>query len=232
MKSDNTFTDIFEKVDIEYNCEECGKHGKASIPAMFAGKCKMMCDECCDAINKKKQEEDRLKFYAYKFEKAGFREDFADWVPELSKSPKLPNWIYNNRNSWLYVQGSTGAGKTRAMHYIARGLMEHEKTSFKFRKIGDMVADYMECVKNDYSAVSRLAKEYANVDVLIVDDIGKGRFTDGFGEFFFRVIDARCPNKRTWFTSEMSLAQVQQWIGGNMGPAIIRRMSENLRVWS
>jgi DNA replication protein DnaC len=70
----------------------------------------------------------------------------------------------------------------------------------------------------------------AKVQILFIDDLGKGRSTPASEEGFFDLLDARYKsNLPTLYTSNMEPAQIEAGFTEGYGPGLIRRVLDTTK---
>jgi len=111
----------------------------------------------------------------------------------------------------LYMWSNTkGSGKTMFAAAIANELINEHRRYVKFATSLDILdeikATYGRKSYDNESAESKLLKDLASAEFLIIDDFGTERATDWAGEKFYQIINKRYINKKvTIFTSNYDL---------------------------
>ena len=92
----------------------------------------------------------------------------------------------------LFIYGKSGLGKTHLLRAIQNYIVENDPSRLcVYRTSTEFINDYVEAMKNDQaSAGAVLARDYQNVDVLIIDDIQNMSRAARTIEFFFDTFNA------------------------------------------
>ncbi|MBP3885323.1 MAG: chromosomal replication initiator protein DnaA [Olsenella sp.] len=92
----------------------------------------------------------------------------------------------------LFIYGKSGLGKTHLLRAIQNYIVENDPSRLcVYRTSTEFINDYVEAMKNEEaSAGAVLARDYQNVDVLIIDDIQNMRRAARTIEFFFDTFNA------------------------------------------
>ncbi len=137
---------------------------------------------------------------------------------------KIMEWKLGARG--LYVHGRTGLCKTRFIwallnRYFHQGKEISAMTHVDFRfKISGLLA-------SEQRHASDWILYLGKVDILFLDDMGKGRSTPASEEAFHSLIDLRYKNQMpTFFTSERPVGEVCESFSDDRRDAIIRRLEE------
>ena len=114
----------------------------------------------------------------------------------LEKIKEILNWEYNRIGIFLW--GDSGSGKTRTLLKLTKSLIEDSLFG---------VCDKTLACYNSGSLKSKFEDSYAkkksdaflkynqNVDLIVIDDFGKERFSEGYESFLFNVIDYRTSHR-------------------------------------
>jgi DNA replication protein DnaC len=147
----------------------------------------------------------------------------------------LQNWDYT-KGIGVYIgaqkdennpQGN-GTGKSYALHALVHRLCR-EGVRCLYARTVDFLKD-LQATYNDDSKESeiKVLAKYANVPVLLWDDLGKESFRSDWGpERFYHIIDERVRNGRPIvISSNFGIEELEQRFGdGNHGPAIVSRLA-------
>lgn len=125
---------------------------------------------------------------------------------------------------WVYIYGPLGTGKTYLAILIAQFALVQERELFYAS-----VSKFLDILRPGplYDEKGYLVKEKClNCDLLILDDIGKERWTDWSKEIIFRILNERYQNKKqTIITSNFDLNELGQLIGEDAIVDRIRHLS-------
>ncbi len=170
-------------------------------------------------------------------EKARLESWQAICPPEYRKAlnwekPKSNRDIYKSIMDWkfgpkgLLVTGATGYCKTRFVYkllereYLA-GRKVQAYTHPEWRRMTSQFAE------SDMRAAGRFIAMLSKLDILFIDDLGKGRITPATEEAFEDLIDARAKfNRPTFFTTNCTKDSLLNMLSEDRGEAIIRRIVE------
>lgn len=130
---------------------------------------------------------------------------------------------------WLGFAGKAGTGKTRAAYIALRRMHDagkacHAITGTELRRLlSDLYADD----QNDRADARLRFKTVRNCDVLLLDDLGKQRFTDSAQEDVFDLLERRSAHLRPiiW-TTNSGAKELADRLSADRAGAIIRRLSE------
>ncbi len=137
----------------------------------------------------------------------------------------------------LYIRGGVGVGKTRLMASL---LNESKRNSLvSFVRVGDLVERARELLTTA-GGYSDYLKQYKKVDVLGLDDIGAEKGSDFSRRVLQGLYDARLDHKkRTLFTSNFSLGDLEEFLGDERLPSriagnadVVFMGGQDMRVYS
>ncbi|MCZ8237868.1 MAG: ATP-binding protein [Leptospiraceae bacterium] len=129
-----------------------------------------------------------------------------DWASELVHKWKDPN--FNAKG--FYLWGGTGSGKTLLACVILNELIFRYGVNCKYAKVNK---DFLSAILNTYQKdsetsgqESNIEKEFANVDVLVIDDFGIQKDSEFNNRKLYDLIDTRYENEKlTLLTSNQAL---------------------------
>lgn len=103
--------------------------------------------------------------------------------------------VANGKNSTynpLFIYGKSGLGKTHLLRAIQNYIAKNDPTRLcVYRDASSFISDYTDAMRHsERSAASALRQNYADIDVLIIDDIQKLAGKAGTVSFFFDVFNA------------------------------------------
>lgn len=112
------------------------------------------------------------------------------------------------RGKGLYIFGDCGVGKTHLAVAMA-----HELINKEIDTLFSTVTEYLNSIKSTFNGdgeSEEIRDIYSNVEVLILDDIGKENATSWSAEEVFALIDSRYRNcKTTIYTSNFTLEELK-----------------------
>ncbi len=146
-----------------------------------------------------------------------------DWANELVHKFLDPSFV----PSGFYLWGGTGTGKTLLACVILNELIFRYQVKCKYAKVNK---DFLSAIKDTYQSDSEthgqermIEKEFAEVDVLVIDDFGIQKETEFNNRKLYDLIDNRYEQEKlTLLTSNHSL---HEWQDKGQG-RIYSRLSE------
>lgn len=132
----------------------------------------------------------------------------------------------------LILRGNTGAGKTRTMFRLLR---RYHETKPRPRIVALSAGEFDRGARDAAGAftLTRWFESIAEADVLLIDDIGKGKWTPATAGQFWEVVDARSKAARPIFlTTNCSGETLVQSIGldKDVAEPLLRRLRENCKI--
>ncbi|MGB9813502.1 MAG: ATP-binding protein [Thermovenabulum sp.] len=137
---------------------------------------------------------------------------------------------YKEKGEGLYITGGYGVGKTHLAAAIANYLIQNLKATVIFGNVTTLLGR----IRYAYSDSSQyeedqIMKELYDVDLLIIDDLGKEKPTEWVEEKLYTVINQRYEDyKPIVVTSNLELEVIEQRLE-NCGGAIVSRIIEMCR---
>ncbi|MCK4625054.1 MAG: ATP-binding protein [Phycisphaerae bacterium] len=157
---------------------------------------------------------------------------------QVTDVARLPQKQYAEIMEWGYdscglmLIGATGKGKTRCLYELLRRLFLDDG----FEVIVFNCVDFgHECVRqfmsSDPDGVTDWLTRLATVDILVLDDLGKAKFTERVESELYGLIEARTANMlpilaTSNFTGDAFAAKLTE----DRGMAMIRRLREFCKV--
>lgn len=116
---------------------------------------------------------------------------FDSYRGDLQARSVCENWVdFYAEGAGLLLCGGYGVGKTHLAISTARATLERYKTTVWI----DTFAGMLQELKSAYSQPAEFSKalaKYKDVDLLVIDDLGKENLTSWANETLFTVIDSR-----------------------------------------
>lgn len=115
----------------------------------------------------------------------------------------------NEYGKGIILIGNAGTGKTHLASAIANSLM-NELIPVKFGTFINLLDNLKKAFRTDKDIVSSLTE----IPVLIIDDLGKEKYTDWASQILFQVIDQRYNNELpTIITTNLSVEELKERFG-------------------
>jgi len=181
------------------NCRECGAEFEPEYFDMGYGEevsFQFCSDECHETFvlaaaefEAERNEFDRKKEALRRWEAIvpiSMRETDLDRLPNIKQ---YIDWQPDDTGMGLTIIGKTGAGKTRLTYLILRNLMVELGLTVTYFRPGDFAIKSHSAWMNNRS--EQFYKELMDVDILILDDLGKERFTETRMMDFFSMVNNR-----------------------------------------
>lgn len=195
-------------------CPYCGRRLGTQRYPLFGRwvEVPMLCD-CEQAVAEQEREErerresERREAFLKVWLRSGVPEEYL-------RVPAEPaHWDTLNHGGALYITGPNGRGKTWlacqcARHYLVRHTYEDMgvtkcRKSFRFITAQQVMSSIRSTYGRWTASEEDVYQRLVGVDLLLLDDLGKGSPTPSSAEAFFRVASERCSGRRaTIFTSQ------------------------------
>lgn len=157
-----------------------------------------------------------------------------DWQRHLKL--KAEEYI-DGRTGWFFLCGQSGSGKSHLTCAIAREMLEAGKKVRYMRWRQD--APQLKALVNERDEYDRRMKDLTGADVLVIDDLFKGKVTEADINLAFEIIDARYnrPKCMTVISSERDMPDIldiDEAVGGRIAERArgftLKTGNENLRL--
>lgn len=215
-------------------CETCSIPFEHE-PVQFYGKViysQRHCDDCCLKYTQDQKEEPARKA------KDASRNRFNLIIPPIyhdTDLTRLPEVLTTPVASWSYQPmglgfiGTSGAGKTRAAITLLKRMQDAGKDTF-FLTAPDLSLNAANQFA-DSPAIKIIAqsalKLCKSADLLLLDDLGKGRMTDRAEAVLYDLLEYRTSHRLpTLWTSNSDAKGLLSMFSQDRGEAIVRRLAE------
>lgn len=220
-----------------YCCHTCNRAFEGD-PVLWQGRDLLASRACPDCVAKHEHDTRRAA------ESALYRDQQAKWqriCPPLYQDTDfkmLPESLQKAVCDWsavvgLGMVGKAGSGKTRAAFEALRRQHYSFKHCFAITGSGlhrALVAAYGRDDQERTTARCTLV-EARTADFLLLDDIGKQKFTDANEAELFDLLDHRFTHYRpTIWTTNSTSKELGERLSTDRGSAIIRRLCENTTI--
>lgn len=152
----------------------------------------------------------------------------------------LENYRFTGEVPWLGLVGMTGRCKSRMAYLIAAQELERMTDvilpSFRFvpsYEIGDAVNRQHGSDWDEKAKARDFLDRIREVDVLLIDDLGKGRLTPAVASELFALIDHRYSSlSRTIWTSNSSPEVIAAGLPEDMAGPFVGRINESSKIFT
>lgn len=203
------------------------------------------CHKCCEEHEEKELEKKTRADRKYRFESTMHLNNFSTIIPKRFIGKTLENYQTKNAKQknvvavcQKYVQnfdhakengtsivfcGKPGTGKTHLAYAIILKLREKYHTAV-MRTALDMTADVKDAFKSEKTTPSEVVLQYAQYDVLVVDEVGVQVSSEAEKRIFFDIINKRYENMLpTIMISNLERNELSMFVGQR----VMDRMNEN-----
>lgn len=204
----------------EFRCLVCGGVKGCEVHPQQPNFRPTICEEC-----EAKREADRRR--AKTLSRICRTLPYPSWDPKLGVTPTLAKVKAAARSmTSLYVIGDTGSGKTRAICQAASAKM-WDGISVQWRNCAEWSDRLAALAGSSMTDLEREKAAAVSADILILDDLGKGKATERVAATYFDIID-RCIREGTllWITTNRTPMQLESQFGLEYGAPMVRRIVE------
>jgi len=136
----------------------------------------------------KAEDDKRRKFKTDEWERRGITKRYfnAEWDNWIADTPDKIKALKNAKTAWennLFFTGGNGTGKTHLAMCLA-------KDGATYRRLPDIFRE----VRMDFQREEEVIEYYGESDLLVIDEIGRQKFSDFELNLFFEIIDRRWNN--------------------------------------
>jgi DNA replication protein DnaC len=181
-------------------CIQCGKTFDVEVVKAFPNIHTRFCPPCGEAYER--EYEERQQALKRRAREIKFMELCPKDMLEVDRSllPCLPerfdkvvNWQYGVKG--LMIHGESRRGKTRAIWQLAKKLIVDEGRRIKIMRSNDLGNEIEKSFISPWGH-NQFLTECKGVDVFILDDIMKGKWTERVEADMFDIIDHRTSNQK------------------------------------
>jgi DNA replication protein DnaC len=136
----------------------------------------------------KKEKDIQRKIQTDGWERRGITKRYfnAEWDNWIADTPEKIKAFKNAKTAWknnLFFTGGNGTGKTHLAMCLA-------KDGATYRRLPDIFRE----VRMDFKSEEEIIEYYGESDLLVIDEIGRQKFSDFELNLFFEIIDRRWNN--------------------------------------
>ena len=131
----------------------------------------------------------------------------------IADTPYKKNIVSEIQKAWsknILITGKYGTGKT----HLAMCLL---KSGATYRRLQDIFRD----IKNDFNSEGKIIKRLSSAKLLVIDEIGRQKFSDFEKNILFEIIDGRYNN--VLYTTLITNLSVQEF-SNEYGTAVMDRL--------
>lgn len=163
-------------------CGECGKGFESDKPAAF---CSSRCEWASEAAE-----------WWNTVVPALYRDHDPKRLPMPAKTEGLLNWGSDNEKPGAFVYGTTGAGKTRSAFLLLKRFVSYGYT-VRYMRGSEFQKGLIDRTKpGGIGGFSAWIEELQEVDVLLIDEAEKVKFSERTQAEFFDLVETRLASER------------------------------------
>ena len=156
---------------------------------------------------------------------AAYRNSDRARLPDPTGFDQVQTWPAKDRG--VLIVGATGAGKTRSTWAVLARLAREGKSIAFLDGVGFMSSSHRSSMEGDFDWVDRMS----TVDILVLDDLGKMKFTERVQADLFGIIDRRVADLRPMIiTTQLNPKDLGDMLTPDRRDALLRRLRENFDV--
>ena len=170
----------------------------------------------------------KAKIVPYLIKKSGLDEDdyqkkrldnFRFLKDELKK--RIYDYLEKpDKKGWAFI-GDNGTGKSHLATGIAIEMIERHLTKTKIISTPELMGSLFANMNHD-GGVERMMKEYKDIKLLVLDDLGAEKSSEYAVQQLFLVIDHRLRNnKLTFITSNYSINDLSKYVSQRIASRIL-----------
>jgi DNA replication protein DnaC len=217
------------------SCRECG--GAFSFEPLEMNGRRLFepdyCDPCAETLSSQRSKQEQRR--AEEASKNRFLDSIPPIYRETDKT-KITSILRNLIRDWtggsVGIIGPSGEGKTRTAVILLEKTHSRKSTMFlSSSNFGKIVASqFSDDPLRRNTAEGIIARAY-HADVLLLDDVGKGRMTDRAEAELHDLLEHRTSWKKTTiWTANSNARQLHDMFTADRADAILRRLTDNTTI--
>lgn len=139
----------------------------------------------------------------------------------------IQSWKFGCKG--LGLQGAAGKGKTRTAFCILKKqhFMGRKCAAISAKRLGKLALDMFDSSSAVKAAARNTIARCQGAEILLLDDLGKGRMTERPEEELYDLLEYRTSHRLpTFWTSEHAGEMLRASLSDERGPAIMRRLDQ------
>lgn len=204
----------------EYVCQVCREKKTCVVHPMQPTFRPTICDECETRLQREAKRKETLGRVMRVI-------PYPTWDHRLGNADtmRLVRCAAEGMTS-LYIFGDTGAGKTRALCQASTRAM-FGGHSLAWRNCAAWCDQLAALAGHSMLELDLEKKAAAGADILVLDDLGKGKATERVASTIFDIVD-RCIRSGTllWITTNKTPEALERQFGDEYGAPLVRRIVE------
>jgi len=156
---------------------------------------------------------------------AAYRNSDRARLPDPDGFDRVQAWEAKDRG--ILIVGPTGAGKTRSTWAVLGRLAREGKSIAFLDGVGFSTTSHRSSMEGDFDWIDRMS----TVDILVLDDLGKMKFTERVQADLFGIIDRRVADLRPMIiTTQLAANDLGDMLTPDRRDALLRRIRENFDI--
>lgn len=140
-------------------------------------------------------------------------------IPERYKDAELEDKSKYGDSYKVVLIGDVGVGKTYCACALGKGFIENQLGTVKYLFFPDLLDEIKKSFNSNQDAI---LEKYADIDLLILDDLGAEKPSEWVSEKVNQIIDDRYRNnKRLIITTNLSMSEMRDRFGARNTDRII-----------
>jgi DNA replication protein DnaC len=223
-------------------CKECGTEFETTWPGFID-----RCDVCSEAADERiRQQQQERAEAAHKASIEALEHNITRETPPRFRATDIKHTSFNRKawaligkwnptdeKPWLFLVGTTGGCKTRMAFLLARRIIVDQanngrKTTYLFGSSCDLSQAALDQFgKAEAKDAKDLLRKYLHSDLVMIDDLGKGRLTPAVAAEVYAIIDHRHKhNLATIITANSMPDRIAEAMAPDMASPFAGRINE------